>query len=147
MRRNENTPRSKLRWDGTELSRWWPNSKSLRSRGLLLLWSQVRAMWLLIWWPLEAYMIVNFKTCGISQVDPNNYVKLKKQRWDGTVTVRSVNCKDSYFRDIACFSLLIIKKYISKVKSKDNPSPRKVELFFPSKTCQPLLHSFSSRKR
>jgi hypothetical protein len=39
----------------------------LRSRCLLLLWSQVRALWLLIWWPLEAYMVVNFRACGISR--------------------------------------------------------------------------------
>jgi len=48
-------------------SRWWPSDKNLGSRGLLLLWSQVRAMWLLIWWPLEVYMIVNFRARGISR--------------------------------------------------------------------------------
>ena len=37
------------------------------SRGLFSLWSQVRALWLLIWWPLEAYMVVNFKARGISR--------------------------------------------------------------------------------
>jgi len=47
--------------------RWWPSSKNLRSRGLLPLWSQVRALWLLIWWPLEAYMVVNFRARGISR--------------------------------------------------------------------------------
>jgi hypothetical protein len=51
----------------TEKSKWWSNDKNLRSRGLLFLWSQVRVMWLLICWPLEAYMVVNFKTCGISR--------------------------------------------------------------------------------
>ena len=50
-----------------EISRWWSSSKSLESRGLLPLWSQVRAMWLLIWWPLEAYMVVNFRARGISR--------------------------------------------------------------------------------
>jgi hypothetical protein len=49
-----------------EPSRWWPSGKSLGPRGLLPLWSQVRALWLLIWWPLEAYMVVNFRARGIS---------------------------------------------------------------------------------
>jgi hypothetical protein len=48
-------------------SRWWSSGKSLVSRDLLSLWSQVRALWLLIWWPLEAYMVVNFRTRGISR--------------------------------------------------------------------------------
>jgi hypothetical protein len=48
-------------------SRWWPSDKSLRSRDLLPLWSQVRALWLLIWWPLEAYMVANFRARGISR--------------------------------------------------------------------------------
>jgi hypothetical protein len=39
----------------------------LGPRGLLPLWSQVRTLWLLIWWPLEAYMVVNFKARGISR--------------------------------------------------------------------------------
>jgi hypothetical protein len=34
---------------------------------LLPLWSQVRALCLLIWWPLEAYMVVNFRTREISR--------------------------------------------------------------------------------
>jgi hypothetical protein len=50
----------------SEPSRWWPSGKSLRPGGLLPLWSQVRALWLLIWWPLEAYMVVNFRGHGIS---------------------------------------------------------------------------------
>jgi hypothetical protein len=50
-----------------ELSRWWSSGKSLGPRGLLPLWSQVRALWLLIWWPLEAYMVVNFRARGISR--------------------------------------------------------------------------------
>jgi len=29
-------------------SRWWPSGKSLGPRGLLPLWSQVQALWLLI---------------------------------------------------------------------------------------------------
>jgi len=48
-------------------SRWWLSDKSLGPRGLLSLWSQVRAMWLLIWWSLEAYMVVNFRTRRISR--------------------------------------------------------------------------------
>jgi hypothetical protein len=43
------------------------NMKSLRSRDLFSLWSQVQALWLLIWWSLEAYMVVNFKVRGISR--------------------------------------------------------------------------------
>jgi hypothetical protein len=48
-------------------SRWWLSGKSLGPRGLLPLWSQVRALRLLIWWPLEAYMVVNFRARGISR--------------------------------------------------------------------------------
>jgi hypothetical protein len=48
-------------------SRWWLSGKSLGSRGLLPLWFQVRALWLLIWWSLEAYMVVNFRARGISR--------------------------------------------------------------------------------
>jgi hypothetical protein len=43
------------------------HDKSLGLRGLLPLWSQVRALWLLIWWSLEVYMVVNFRACEISQ--------------------------------------------------------------------------------
>ena len=31
-----------------DLKERWPSDKSLESRGLLSLWSQIRAMWLLI---------------------------------------------------------------------------------------------------
>jgi len=40
----------------------------LGPRGLLSLWFQVRVMWLLIWWPLKAYMVINFRTRRISWV-------------------------------------------------------------------------------
>ena len=43
------------------------NGKNLGLKGLLLLWFQVRALWLLIWWSLEAYIVVNFSTPGISR--------------------------------------------------------------------------------
>jgi hypothetical protein len=43
------------------------SGKSLGPKGLLSLWSQVQALWLLIWWPLEAYMVVNFRVRGISR--------------------------------------------------------------------------------
>ena len=33
---------------GDKPSRWWPSGKSLEPRDLLPLWSQVRALWLLI---------------------------------------------------------------------------------------------------
>ena len=39
----------------------------MRLKCLFPLWSQVRALWLLIWWPLEAYMVVNFRARGISR--------------------------------------------------------------------------------
>jgi len=42
-----------------------PGFKTLTKR-FVHLWSQVRALWLLIWYPLEAYMVVNFKVRGIS---------------------------------------------------------------------------------
>jgi hypothetical protein len=45
----------------------WSRDKSLGLRGLFPLWSQVRALWLLIWWSLEAYMVVNFRARGISR--------------------------------------------------------------------------------
>jgi len=54
-------------WSKKLSSRWWSNDKSLRPRGLFSLWSQIRALWLLIWWPLEAYMVVNFRARGISR--------------------------------------------------------------------------------
>ena len=50
----------------TQPSRWWLSGKNLGSRGLLPLWSQVRAIWLLRWWPLETYMVVNFRACKIN---------------------------------------------------------------------------------
>ena len=34
---------------------------------MLPLWSQVQALWLLIWWSLEAYMVVHFRARGISR--------------------------------------------------------------------------------
>jgi hypothetical protein len=46
---------------------WWFSGKCLRLRCLFSLWSQVQVLWLLIWWPLEAYMVVNFRARGISQ--------------------------------------------------------------------------------
>ena len=47
--------------------KWCSRGKSLGPRGLFSLWSQVRVLWLLIWWSLETYMVVNFRACGISQ--------------------------------------------------------------------------------
>jgi hypothetical protein len=35
--------------------------------GLFPLWSKVRVLWLLIWWPLKAYMVVNFRARRISR--------------------------------------------------------------------------------
>jgi hypothetical protein len=66
-----------------KLSRW-PSDKSLGPRDLLSLWSQVRALWLLIWWSLKAYMVINFRTHGISRstcklVRTSMHVKLKKK--------------------------------------------------------------------
>jgi hypothetical protein len=50
-----------------QYTRCWSSGKSLGPRNLFFLWFQVRAPWLLIWWPLEAYMVVNFRARGISQ--------------------------------------------------------------------------------
>jgi hypothetical protein len=41
--------------------------KNLKIRILFSMWSQIWALWLLIWWPLEAYMVVNFRARGISR--------------------------------------------------------------------------------
>jgi hypothetical protein len=87
------------------LREWWPgdeklkmqsfkllkalvtSSKRLGPRGLFSLWSQVWALWLLIWWPLEAYMVVNFRARGISRgarkLARTPTLNLKKWR-DGT---------------------------------------------------------------
>jgi hypothetical protein len=44
-----------------------PQTRLVAKRGLLPLWSQVWVLWLLIWWSLEAYMVVKFRVCGISR--------------------------------------------------------------------------------
>jgi len=60
-------------WYSPVWSKWLFNhlvggrGKSLGPRDLFPLWSQVRTLWLLIWWPLEAYMVVNFRVRGISR--------------------------------------------------------------------------------
>ena len=64
-----------------EPSRWSPSDKKLGPRGLLPLWSQVRALWLLIWWPLEAYMVVNFRAREISR-------SARKLAWTPTVKLK-----------------------------------------------------------
>jgi hypothetical protein len=43
------------------------SDKSLWLKNLLFMWFQVRVIWLLVWWSLEAYMVVNFRTHEISQ--------------------------------------------------------------------------------
>jgi len=45
----------------------WSSDKSLGLKSLLLLWSQIQALWLLIWWLLETYIVVNFRACEISR--------------------------------------------------------------------------------
>jgi uncharacterized membrane protein len=45
----------------------WSNNRSLGLRGLLSLWSHVRALWLLVRWSLEAYIVVNFRAREISR--------------------------------------------------------------------------------
>jgi len=62
----KHTKRTKKKYHPYQPSRWWSSGKSLGPRGLLPLWSQVRVLWLLIWWPLETYMVVNFRARGIS---------------------------------------------------------------------------------
>jgi hypothetical protein len=79
-----------------EPSRWCPSGKSLGPRGLLPLWSQVQALWLLIWWPLEAYMVVNLRARGISR-GTRKLVRTPmlnwKKKWYGTLGCR---CKLSF---------------------------------------------------
>jgi len=62
----------------TQSMKWSVSS----ARGLFPLWIQVRALWLLIWWPLETYMVVNFRVRKISwgahKAGPDTHVKLKK---------------------------------------------------------------------
>jgi hypothetical protein len=50
-----------------KISSRYLSGKSLRLKDLFFLWSQVRVLWLLIWWLLETYMVVNFRTRGISR--------------------------------------------------------------------------------
>jgi hypothetical protein len=50
----------------TQLFSKWHKGKSLISRSLFFLWSQVRTLWLLIWWSLEVYMVINFRARKIS---------------------------------------------------------------------------------
>jgi hypothetical protein len=80
-----------------EPSRWCPSGKSLGPRGLLPLWSQVQALWLLIWWPLEAYMVVNLRARGISRgtrkLARTPMLNWKKKKWYGTLGCR---CKLSF---------------------------------------------------
>jgi hypothetical protein len=45
----------------------WSSDKSLGLKGLLPMWSQIRTLWLLIWWLLETYIVVNFRACEISR--------------------------------------------------------------------------------
>jgi len=47
-----------------ELFKWWYSDKSLGLRDLFFLWSQVRALWLLIWWSLEAWRLTWSLTSG-----------------------------------------------------------------------------------
>jgi hypothetical protein len=47
--------------------RRWYNDKSLELRGLFSLWSQIQALWLFIWWPLETYKVVNFRARRINR--------------------------------------------------------------------------------
>jgi len=44
----KHTKRTKKKYHPYQLFRWWPSGKSLGPRGLLHLWSQVQALWLLI---------------------------------------------------------------------------------------------------
>jgi hypothetical protein len=63
-----------ISWHAPAKESWWLTKilnteisrKSLGSRNLFFLWSQVRVLWLLICWLLEAYMVINFRTRGIS---------------------------------------------------------------------------------
>jgi hypothetical protein len=65
-----------ISWHAPAKEYWWLTKilntevisvKSLGSKNLFFLWSQVRVLWLLICWLLEAYMVINFRTRGISR--------------------------------------------------------------------------------
>jgi len=58
------------------------------------MWSQVRVLWLLIWWPLEAYMVINFRIREISR--------------GARKLVRTPTL------------ILIIKKYITSIRTSSN---------------------------
>jgi hypothetical protein len=45
----------------------WSSDSDTTSTIKKILTTQVRALWLLIWWPLEVYMVVNFRARGISR--------------------------------------------------------------------------------
>jgi len=98
----------------------------LESRGLLPLWSQVRAMWLLIWWQLEAYMVVNFRARGITR----GTCKLA-----GTPTL--IKKKASYVViDKASFSNVVNYLAIARLHNKSTKQicfPRWKELLIESK--------------
>jgi hypothetical protein len=60
--------------------------KNSEPKNLFSLWSQVRVLWLIVWWPLKAYMIVNFRTHGISRgarklVRIPTLIKKRKRDW------------------------------------------------------------------
>jgi hypothetical protein len=46
---------------------WWYSGKNLELRGLFFSVVLGSSPWLLIWWPLEAYMIGNFRARVISR--------------------------------------------------------------------------------
>jgi len=86
----------------------------LESRGLFLPWSQVQALWLLIWWSMEVYMVVNFRTREISQgartqTDPNTHVNNnnKKQR---TLYIIFTSRKNSMRAHVFLFCMYFAEK-------------------------------------
>jgi len=81
----------------------------LGPRGLLSLWSQVRVLWLLIWWPLEVYMVVNFRARGISRGARKltRTLTLKKNNnYDINVSTH-VTCKLGFTFQGRCFQCFV----------------------------------------
>jgi hypothetical protein len=61
-------------------------------------WKILFSPWLLIWWPLEIYMVVNFRACGISR-------GTRKLTWTPTLNLKKK--KKRTWCSCLCFSLEI----------------------------------------
>ena len=89
----------------------------MRPKGLFSLWSQVRALWLFIWWPLEAYMVVNFRAHGINRdvrkltrISTLNYKK-KEQEEEGTWETSWDSEGRFSFKKVVAVAIAIARRY------------------------------------